>query len=597
MGRASRRQNTFLFFTGFVWAVRVYMFLTFTETTNEILYDQYKYTTHDDLGEASSASQRNYLIPAKAKLEDGPFSRFSPTLLSKSFSVFKPSIFKPSAQDFCPKDYRAAGFTIVLRPTAVLLDSEMRTIQMPLGKTENFLPFANTSSAKIPLGAFPRLLNTILSRETFPKCSVYDIDTASFPEDLGLDPFHGTPATFRPPVMMWGLATSAAGIDEALPLWKDWMKEDNQIKKRRKASSALLLLSAEDSPNEQEQSRLKISKSGLNIEMEVVHASHQARRYFALIRWLWYTTKDRTGTEEIDWYVLCDDDTYFLDTKSARHGISSILARFQDPKSFPYLIGSMNKTLSHTQPDENGVSSGPGIFISRELMRMMNLPGQWEACDEEFSEFSGGPTIISWCAARVLQANSLKDFISVMPSLHTLELKGDAHGIFQAGWEFLSLYNFRTSFQFFPKSHHHVLNDEVETVKLIGLISRAIGSANWGRRFFWGVDSEENPTGESLVICLGFSITKYSTGVMDSDKLKSVEETFDSANLTSPIRPKVIEGHEKNTYFIADAQLLPAYSPSKRFTQKPIPEVLMMRYMNSNRETLDIIWDPRQHKG
>ncbi|EGG01932.1 uncharacterized protein MELLADRAFT_66720 [Melampsora larici-populina 98AG31] len=537
------------------------------------------------------------------------FEILSVSPYQKSFSVFKPTILMPSAQDFCPKDYRGVASTIVLRPTAVLLDSEMRTIQMPFRQAENFLPFANKSSAQIPVGAFPRLLNVILSRESSPKCSVYDIDTASFPEDLGLDPFHGTPTTFRPPVLMWGLATSAAGIDEALPLWKDWMKEDDHIKKRRKGSSALLLLSAEDAPETQEQSRSQISQSGLNIEMEVVHASHQARRYFALIRWLWYTTKDRTGTEEIDWYVLCDDDTYFLDTKSTRHGISFILARFQDPKSFPYLISSMNKTLSHTQPEENGVSSGSGIFISRELMRMMNLPGQWEACDEEFSEFSGdklacsgtnqfisGPTIISWCAARALKANSLKDFISVMPNLHTLEVKGDAHGIFQAGWEFLSLYNFRTSFQFFPKSHHHVLNDEVETVKLIGLISRAIGSANWGRRFVWGVDSDENPTGESLVICLGFSITKYAAGVMDTNMLRSVEETFDSANLTSPIRPKLVEGLQKNTYFIADAQFLPAYSPSKRFTQKPVPEVLMMRYMNSDRETLDIIWDPRKHR-
>lgn len=138
--------------------------------------------------------------------------------------------------------------------------------------------------------------------------------------------------------------------------------------------------------------------------------------------------------------------------------------------------------------------------------------------------------MISWCATRAMKAAFPSQIISIVPSLHQLDVKGDGTGVFQAGWDFASIHHFRSWFSFFPRTHPYALHDENATMKLIGFIARAIGPSNWGRRFVWGLDeagdqqvkASSTPASKSLVVCLGFSVTKYKVGLIDQSALERV---------------------------------------------------------------------------
>ncbi|KAG0145679.1 hypothetical protein CROQUDRAFT_671597 [Cronartium quercuum f. sp. fusiforme G11] len=603
MGRVSRRPCIFLFLSGLIGAFRLYMFMKVQKSrTDETLYDRVDKKLDDPKDSPLFGKLRPLILAQKTV---GGIS--SSSLLSQPTSRFGPSFFSfSSTREFCPTKNDNRASTIILRPSGILKNSEKRTAQMPTRKDEPLLtPLLNKPKSQIPMGFFTRLLSLVFSSEAFPSCSVYDIETSSFPADFGLDSNEGVAQDFHRPVFMFGLSSSAARLSEVLPLWKDWMGRDGETAEPGTPTSALILAPADDPPEQIQQTRSHIAKSSLNVDLEFVHTSRYQRRYFALVRWLWYTTKERTGAEEVDWYVLCDDDTYFLDIASARHGIPAVLDQYQSPKSVPYLVGSLSE--SSDQLRERGVIAygGAGIFVSRELMRMMNLPGQWEACDEEFAELLGGDMMISWCATRAMKAISPSQIISLEPSLHQIDVKGAAHGIFQAGWEFASLHHFRSWFYFFPSTHTYGPHDENEIVSLIGFIARAIGASNWGRRFVWSLDNNDKPGEELLVICLGFSITKYDRGVIEMKDLDRVEETFESVNLTVPTRPRIIEGQGKRTFLIAEAQFLPSeiskgglskYYDVHRNPEIPVREVLRMRYIDSEGESLEIIWDPRSHE-
>lgn len=346
---------------------------------------------------------RSFILAGKT-IVGKPSSGFLPPSPIQPLSGFGPSFFTFSPDhDFCPSPNPGQTSTFILRPTPVLQASEKRTSYLPV-KKNGHLPtlLAKTPSNQIPIGLFSRLIHLLSLRAPSPACSIYDIDTSEFPEDFGLDPFRGAAQDFHRPILMFGMATSAARINEALPLWKDWMSRGSKDIELNAHPSALILVPAEDAPDQLEQARAQLRRSQLNFELEAIHTPRYERRYFALVRWLWYTTKDRSGADEVDWYVFCDDDTYFLDIRSARHGIPKILNNFQSPKSVPYLVGSMSESSDQIRKYGEIAYGGAGIFVSRELMRMMNSPGQWEACDEEFSELYGG---VHDCLKFIVQSN------------------------------------------------------------------------------------------------------------------------------------------------------------------------------------------------
>lgn len=71
-------------------------------------------------------------------------------------------------------------------------------------------------------------------------------------------------------------------------------------------------------------------------------------------------------------------------------------------------------------------------------------------------------------------------------------------------------------------------------------------------------------------------------------------------------RPRITQDEGKRTFFITDAQLLPSYASDRSFSRafkrnhlksRTRPEVLLMRYTDSEGDSLEIIWDPRRRGG
>lgn len=147
---------------------------------------------------------------------------------------------------------------------------------------------------------------------------------------------------------------------------------------------------------------------------------------------------------------------------------------------------------------------------------------------------------------------------------------------------------------------------------LIGKVARAIGVENWGRRYVWGLDGDrDREREENVVVALGFSVTIHRKGEVDRLRLQEVvsgllavgfpgvaltgrhqEHTFVNSEIHQPTRPPLEEGVAKRTYYLVDAQVV-SHDPASGDA-----DVLVMRHVDADGETFDIIWDARRpHSG
>lgn len=111
----------------------------------------------------------------------------------------------------------------------------------------------------------------------------------------------------------------------------------------------------------------------------------------------------------IDWIVIGDDDTTYLDIRL----VQRMLAKY-DPTQY-WALGGTTESQRQASSFGDQAFGGAGIFFSNSLARQMSI--LYEQCVEEFRDEMGGDGKLSKCAA-LATGKSLKDTIVHENGLH-----------------------------------------------------------------------------------------------------------------------------------------------------------------------------------
>lgn len=176
---------------------------------------------------------------------------------------------------------------------------------------------------------------------------------------------------------------------------------------------------------------------------------------------------------------------------------------------------------------------GAGILVSRGIMRRMNDEGVCASrvfvvgaahssltcvlagnrCLAKFGASFGGDAMVTHCAALVME-KSAEDALTLEPTLHQLDIRGDGTGFFQSGFLFTSLHHWGSWFTLFPPWHESGAGDLRKGITLVGKAAKAVGGDNWGRRYVF--------EGGKVVVALGYSVTIEAKPLTQAELDKSV---------------------------------------------------------------------------
>lgn len=216
-------------------------------------------------------------------------------------------------------------------------------------------------------------------------------------------------------------------------------------------------------------------------------------------------------------------------------------------------------------------NSGAGIFMSSSLMAKLNAQGVWDDCLARFGTRHTGPGILSRCAALVMSKASVEDAVTFEPSLHQIDIRGDATGYFQSAYKILSMTHWSSWYALFPNWLASGHGDARKSVALIGRAAAGVGGDNWRRRFVFD--------NGRIVVVLGYSVTIYDQA-LTADDLSRVEHTWIEHEPFFPLRNALEEGVKKRTYYLTSARLIEQ-------------GVTRLVHQNKEGERVDIVFDNR----
>lgn len=123
--------------------------------------------------------------------------------------------------------------------------------------------------------------------------------------------------------------------------------------------------------------------------------------------------------------------------------------------------------------------------------------------------------MVSACAAlSVSETLSPSSLLTLDPTLHQLDIRGDSTGFFQSGFLITSLHHWGSWFTLFPPWHESGSGDIRKGIALVGRAAKAVGGDNWGRRSVW--------EGGKVVVSLGYSVVLHAVPVSREELGKSV---------------------------------------------------------------------------
>lgn len=308
-----------------------------------------------EAGNAAAAALRRRRHASHGSSKQHPFSLGDHVpSRSSSFGLLSR---RHSSRDYCPRGREASQYpTVVLHPLGGGLeepeDDDRRTTFMDRedtvgGKASEvgFYPWVTRGNDRLPRFADPwrddeeessvaspsGLPTNRTSRR--PSCLRYDVP-ASPP----------SPKTSRPMSrFMFGMATTPSRALRSIPIWEDWLLPTAHI-----ATSPLLVLVEPDHETEDAWEVERRFHRAISIDSHLeatilpLDAARFERRYFDLVREMWREGRVREEIKEgqerpIDWFVLADDDTYFLSLESLSRSIEAYDA------SEPYIIGGLSE--------------------------------------------------------------------------------------------------------------------------------------------------------------------------------------------------------------------------------------------------------------
>ncbi|KAK4046471.1 hypothetical protein OIO90_006555 [Microbotryomycetes sp. JL221] len=391
-----------------------------------------------------------------------------------------------------------------------------------------------------------------------------------------------SPPPFVPPSwsdnkVMFGMSTTADRVLYNIPVWQHWIPTagsalDQTTEEQVKNTPRLLILTPPPNPTEAARTREAVEEArglGINLVMRKKESDRFETRYFSLAQEMWEESRKRESTEGVktEWFVFMDDDTFFPDFESFKRMLS------QHDYESPVLIGALSESKKQVKQWGHISYGGAGIYVSRGLLALMNEPGKIDECLEKFGSSFGGDAMVSHCAALVTN-KQVKDILTIDPTLHQMDIRGDGTGFFQSGFLFTSLHHWGSWFTLFPPWSETGTGDLRKQVTTVGKAAHAVNGDNWQRRYVF-----ENG---KVVVNLGYSVVLEAKAVTESELDKS-EHTWWEFETFHPIRPGQEEALEKRTYYITGIKHLER-------------DIVRLEHKNREGERVDIIFDAREGK-
>ncbi|KAM0786496.1 hypothetical protein ACM66B_001954 [Microbotryomycetes sp. NB124-2] len=398
-------------------------------------------------------------------------------------------------------------------------------------------------------------------------CPMYTVPSSA-------SPF--VPPTWSDNKIMFGMSTTADRVLYNIPVWQHWIPTaagssalDSGTNDAWKDTSKLLILTPPPNPTEAARTREAVEEArslGINLVMRKRESDRFETRYFSLTEEMWEEALKREAAEGVrtEWFVFMDDDTFFPDFDSVKRMLS------QRDYTTPVLLGALSESKKQVKQWGHISYGGAGIYVSRALLELMNAPGAFQECLDEYGASFGGDAMVSHCAARVTKME-VEDILTIDPTLHQMDIRGDGTGFFQSGFLFTSIHHWGSWFTLFPPWSETGTGDLRKQVTIVGKAAKAVNGDNWQRRYVF-----ENG---KVVVNLGYSVVLEAKTLTESELEKS-EHTWWEFETFHPIRAGQEEALEKRTYYLTGVKHLER-------------DIVKLEHKNREGEKVDIIWDGR----
>ncbi|GAA6002825.1 uncharacterized protein JCM10292_001320 [Rhodotorula paludigena] len=410
-------------------------------------------------------------------------------------------------------------------------------------------------------------------------CKVYRVPSSPRPRLAGAFAHHK---------VMYGMSTTADRVLWNLPVWAQWLPGvpkpplDPDDKGAVARLPLVLVLTPPTTASDSNRHRDAIEATerlrareaeeeaaihGMHIALRPRAAERFETRYFALAEEMWREAKTREEKEGVhtEWFVFADDDTFFPDVDALGRMLGSLDSHDD------HLIGALSESTKQVNQWGHIAYGGAGIIVSRGLLAKMNQDGVWEHCLAKFGAAFGGDAMVSHCAALAMDM-SVERALTIEPTMHQLDIRGDGTGFFQSGFLFTSIHHWGSWYTLFPPWTDAGVGDLRKGIVLVGKAAQAVGGDNWGRRYVF----EDG----KVIVALGYSITVEATP-LTFDELNKSEHTWWEFETFHPIRPGQEEAVDKRTYYLSNVRQLDAAG------------IFRLEHKNREGERIDIIWDQR----
>ncbi|TIB66813.1 hypothetical protein E3Q16_04371 [Wallemia mellicola] len=294
--------------------------------------------------------------------------------------------------------------------------------------------------------------------------------------------------------ILFVMTTTSKRAQEYSQLWSHFLDYDSQC---------LVMLSPSESQEQHSLEYFLRHERGLNCYVRTSNVDKYENRMLSL------PAEALQFAPNIDWVVIGDDDTTFIDIRL----VQRMLAKY-DP-SQDWCLGGSTESARQFEQFGKQAFGGAGIFLSNSLAQ--RIADTFELCTEEFRDEMGGDGKLSKCAALSAEKD-MKDTITHEKGLHQLDLPGNAEGFFQSGQPFISVHHLINGWSdvipsYFPK----YMSEDWTAIKIILRAAKFLGGDNLFRRFAFD--------GGRTLVTLGHSIIVFRE-TLTPEHYKNVEHTW-----------------------------------------------------------------------
>ncbi|KAI4245603.1 MAG: hypothetical protein L6R40_002404 [Gallowayella cf. fulva] len=322
--------------------------------------------------------------------------------------------------------------------------------------------------------------------------------------------------------MHFGIATTLQRLEDSTPYIAQWLRHTE-------AKLFVVVIEPEKDldPTSKEMAvrQAELRKQGLDVTLlpPLKKGELYTETYFSLAK-VMYTHR----TEEAEWFVLMDDDTFFPSMRA----LLAMLDKYDPGRE--YWIGAVSEMWWSVARYGMMAFGGAGIFLSRALAAVIDEV--YDVCTTEMHPAAGGDERVMRCVYGHTETKLTNE-----PDLHQMDIFGDLSGVYESGR--------------LPLSLHHWKGDDGYPVDLMSLVMNICGDCFLQRWQF----------GEDTVLSNGFSIAVYPEGGLANGlDFSKAEETWEShtvdesvnpgtAHSMSPARPRLALDKQKIQYRLLES--------------------------------------------